>query len=271
MGTRIIIPNADFSRNGLPLEKNIVFLLGAGETARVLMGCQDTAYQPEIAPEGTVEEIAYNQDVVSRYYGYNIPNGITTLSSVLSVASDAATIINTGIKEIIFNNLLDTMLTRICMRCYGPESVSVKNTTITSIEGNFTAFAGSSRIKGTIDLSGITYRNQVQKCESMFYGASRTKQIYIPNMYRINNSSLMFSTCSLLEFIDMSNCSFESYTYVAAKHVNMFSNCPKLNTIKVVGCTSEFKTFIIARLSDAGYTFVETVDAEGNAVLVKQS
>lgn len=270
MGTRIIIPNADFSKNGLPLEKNIVFLLGAGETARVLMGCQGTAYQPEIAPEGTVEEIAYNQDVVSKYYGYNIPNGITTLSSVLSVTSDSATT-NTGIKEIIFNNLSDTMLPRICMRCYNAKSVTVNNTSITATEGDFTAFAANSRIEGTIDLSGVTYKNSVTKCDAAFNGAARTKQIYIPNIYRISRANAMFSTCSVLEFIDMSNCSFESYVYNASKHENMFANCPKLATIKVANCTNDFKTFIIARLSDAGYTFVETVDAEGNAVLVKQS
>lgn len=270
MGTRLIIPHADFSQNGLPLEKNIVFLLGAGEIARVLMGCSGTAYQPVTAPAGAVEEVVYNQELASQYYGYNIPNGITTLSSVLSVTSDSATV-NKGVKEIIFNNLSNEMLARTCMRCYGPESVSVKNTTITSTEGNFSAFAANSRIEGSIDLSGITYRNQVVKCDAMFNGAARTKRIYIPNMYRISRGNAMFNTCSVLEFIDMSNCSFETYVYNASKHENMFANCPKLGTIKVAGCTSDFKTFIIARLSDAGYTFVETVDTDGNAVLVKQS
>lgn len=270
MGMRIIIPNADFSRNGLPLEKNIVFLLGAGKTARVLMGCQGTQYQPETAPEGTVEEIVYNQDVVSNYYGFNIPNGITTLSSVLSVTSDSATV-NTGIKEIIFNNLSETMLVSICRRCYGPVSVKFNGIKLSDTVGHLESLAANSRIGGSIDLSGITYNNQVTNCAGTFYGAARTKQIYIPNMYRISNSSGMFNTCSALEYIDMSNCSFDSYTYVASKHENMFANCPKLNTIKVASCTSECKTFLIARLSDAGYTFVETVDAEGNAVLVKQS
>lgn len=270
MGTRIIIPNADFSKNGMPLEKNIVFLLGAGETARILMGCQNTNYQPETAPEGTVEEIVYNQDVVSNYYGYNIPDSITTLSSVLSVTSDTATV-NTGIKEIIFNNLSETMLKGLCWRCYYPKSISINNTSVTSTTADFSNFAANTRIEGTIDLSGITYKNQVVNAGGMFQGAARTKQIYIPNMYRISYANSMFNTCLVLEFIDMSNCSFESYTYNAGKHGNMFANCPKLNTIKVAGCTSECKTFLIARLSDAGYTFVETVDDEGNTVLVKQS
>ncbi len=132
---------------------------------------------------------------------------------------------------------------------------------------NFAAMFYNGQSATTIipPANGYQHAYNLNSMQFMFYNCKNITSFDMSALGSINyvySMNGMFQSCSNLESIDFSGV--EDMDPSTAS--NMFKGCTSLNSIKVANVGSGVVAFLLARLSDAGLSFTQSVD-----YLVKQS
>lgn len=113
--------------------------------------------------------------------------------------------------------------------------------------------------------NGFTHAYNLNSTQFMFYNCKLITSLDLSalgDIYYVYSANGMFQSCSALQTIDFSNLErIEPNTAT-----NMFAGCSALTSIKVANVGEGVVTYLLARLSDAGLSFIQSGD-----YLVKQS
>ncbi len=261
MGTRVIIPNSDFSRNGMPFYKDMVFITNSDTTVNVLFN------NSESVSISAIEDVPCGIDCpVPFTSAANILIDNTAIKEIVNINSENVNTFDsafqgmTNLKKIppfVVSNSC-TVLDRILYGCRNLEYIDAKNWDLSRCTTFFYAFAVCQNIEH-IDLSKKKIGGYAILTDS-FRSCTKLKSVRMPKAelpYRIME---MFSNCTALEEIDFTQFDVP----VTEQHAGLFGNCPSLTTMY---CNSSNYQYFIARAADAGYSF----SADNNYVLHKNT
>lgn len=107
--------------------------------------------------------------------------------------------------------------------------------------------------------NGFTHAYNLNSMQFMFYNCKLITSFDLSalgDIYYVYSANGMFQSCSALQTIDFSN--LERIEPNTAN--NMFAGCSSLTSIKVANVGEGVVTYLLARLSDAGLSFVQSGD-----------